>query len=76
MPGSKGPGEISNNMKTEKLFSAKMRCTGGRITKSFGGWLRECERFDCWFERTAKERKPTLSNVSHFLNDYTDFQPA
>jgi len=62
-------------MKTEKLFSAKLKCTGTRITKSFGGWLRECERQDCWFERSTKVKKPTLSNVSRFLNDYTDFRP-
>jgi hypothetical protein len=61
-------------MKTGKIFSAKMRCTGGRISKSFGGWLAECERQDAWHERTQKEKKPTLTNVRDFLSDYDNWQ--
>jgi len=61
-------------MNENKMFSAKMRCTGGRITRTFGGWLRDCERQDQWHERTRKERMPTLKNVRNFLRDYTDFR--
>ena len=57
-------------------FSARMRFPGGRITKSFGAWLEECERHDSWHELPAEQRKPTLANVAAFLDDYADFEPA
>lgn len=57
-------------------FSARMRFPGGRITKSFGAWLEECERHDSWHELPEEQRKPTLANVAAFLDDYADFEPV
>jgi hypothetical protein len=57
-------------------FSARMRFPGGRVTKSFGAWLEECERHDSWHELPEEQRKPTLSNVGAFLDDYADFEPV
>lgn len=49
-------------------YSARDRAIGKRITKSFNGWLVECERHDEW------DGEPTLENVKAFLDDYTDWQ--
>jgi hypothetical protein len=57
-------------------FSARMRFPGGRVTKSFGAWLEECERHDSWHELSEEQRKPTLANVAAFLDDYADFEPV
>jgi hypothetical protein len=57
-------------------FSARMRFPGGRVTKSFGAWLEECERHDSWRELPEEQRKPTLANVAAFLDDYADFEPV
>jgi hypothetical protein len=57
-------------------FSARMRFPGGRVTKSFGAWLEECERHDSWHELPEEQRKPTLANVAAFLDDYADFEPV
>lgn len=40
-------------------FSARMKFPGGRVTKSFGAWLEECERHDAWHELPAADRTPT-----------------
>jgi hypothetical protein len=63
-------------MKATKMISAKMRCTGGRITRTFGQWLAECEKYDAWHELPARERQATVPNVIHFLNDYSDWRMA
>jgi thiol-disulfide isomerase/thioredoxin len=62
-------------MKTDKNYSATMRCSGGTVTLPFSSWLAKCERHDDWHELSAKEKTPTLANVARFLrNDYNDFE--
>jgi len=67
--------EVAQCPHTLDHFSARMCFPGGRVTKSFGAWLEECERHESWHELPEEQRKATLANVAAFLDDYSDFEP-